>query len=443
MDIYFVDRFSHVYDFGRTIGEGRYGIVAEAYKDDEKVACKIVDRENDYLRELNHLIECKGCLGVLPLQKVFFCSDRMLMQFPLAQSMNCFKKFKTLYDRLEYCLRTCIYLLMAVRDIHERGIVHRDIKPENIVEWNRKPHLIDFGMSKRLIDLEEIPSNYSITTCTYRAPELYSLLEDEFYGPLVDEWSIGCILTECFTGISPFEAKDEDEIREKISRFISWRTGRSNSKRPLNLFRKIYDSFQSFKTRETNRLGTVRLESECHTMFNAVLFLITGLLQPYVENRYSASRILKILHIPRPQTIAPVQEKIKESIKIDEATYQATLIEIFSASSIVKDYSPIVFYHTIFLWRHCLSRGICNEDYLKLYLACSCLSSSYHGLHDNEQSEFLSIFDYRHEFIDRLSLDVLKQLNGRVWIQMDIDIENDRWNSTREKKNLKKIHMTK
>ncbi len=202
-EIDFVDNFSKIYSFKEEVGKGRYGIVKKSRVKKEKnntetyYACKIVKRKNDYLREVDHLLTCKECKGVLPIQKVLFTTDSMLMQFPLGKSFVDYiesKLFTCLHSHLEYTIKNCIYLLKTVREIHKRGIVHRDIKPSNIILWDEsgnveKPYLIDFGYSKRIKDLVKIPDNYDIVTSTYRAPELFNLVGEEHYGPLIDEWS--------------------------------------------------------------------------------------------------------------------------------------------------------------------------------------------------------------------------------------------------------------
>lgn len=86
MEIESVDNFSNYYSFSKKpLGSGRYGEVKRGrYKyDNQNYACKIVKRKSSYLRELDHLIQCNNCVGILPCQRVLIDSKKMLMQFEL------------------------------------------------------------------------------------------------------------------------------------------------------------------------------------------------------------------------------------------------------------------------------------------------------------------------------------------------------------------------
>jgi len=353
----FIQNFNQTYELGKTLGSGSYGIVKKARlkKSSEIFACKIVNRKEDYLREVDHLIQCRDCKGVLQLQRVSFTKDKMLMQFPLAISFSKFldeKIFESLHSHLEYCLKNCIYLLKTICEIHSVGIVHRDINPNNIVLLNKeRPYLIDFGFSKRIGNLEEIPKKYNITTPCYRAPELYNLTGNNCYGPLIDEWSIGCILIECFSGYSPFENQDQNIIKKKIASFIWWRTGIKNKqsgKKSFNILEKlkhIYDNFVKYEE--------IKNIKECNIMFDGLIRMIIFLLEPFAKDRLSAKKILKIIEIKTPIVI---KNPLKISGNLNMKEFKNNLLQYYDICDKLGNISPRLFYHAIELYKLCLGK---------------------------------------------------------------------------------------
>jgi serine/threonine protein kinase len=117
-------------------------------------------------------------------------------------------------------------MLLGLLHLHSGHVIHRDLKPANI--FVRKDGLLkigDLGLS-RGIDLEddsleplrqpdEQLTEYVVTRW-WRAPEVF--LTPSQYGPPVDVWSIGCILSEMITGTALFPGKNSfDQLKRHLA----------------------------------------------------------------------------------------------------------------------------------------------------------------------------------------------------------------------------------
>jgi len=92
----------------------------------------------------------------------------------------------------------------ALQYVHEQNVVHRDLKPENIL-FNAKGEAIlaDFGIAKMLATIG-IRQGTITGTPPYMAPEQFRGTASEEG----DQYALGCIAYELFTGRRPFTAPD-------------------------------------------------------------------------------------------------------------------------------------------------------------------------------------------------------------------------------------------
>lgn len=110
---------------------------------------------------------------------------------------------------LEECAAARLICLAAraMQVAHDAGVIHRDLKPSNmIVNRNREPVIIDFGLAQRLTtaEIKLTPAGGVIGTPAYLAPEQVDTTIGGI-GPRTDVYSLGVVLYELLAGEPPFK----------------------------------------------------------------------------------------------------------------------------------------------------------------------------------------------------------------------------------------------
>jgi len=114
-------------------------------------------------------------------------------------------------------LRIFAKICSALSHAHDHGIIHRDLKPANIMLLpNEEVKLLDFGVAKFLhpgeMDQVATQTGFAIGSPPYMSPE-------QCQGKTLDErsdlYSLGCLMYETLSGVSPVMGKNGLETIQK------------------------------------------------------------------------------------------------------------------------------------------------------------------------------------------------------------------------------------
>lgn len=105
-------------------------------------------------------------------------------------------------------------VILAIEDLHKRGVIYRDLKPDNIV-LDRHGHakLADFGLSKEGMEKAD---NFTKSFCgsyAYLAPEM---IKKGGHSKTIDWYLLGVVLYEMLEGLPPYYSEEKDELMENI-----------------------------------------------------------------------------------------------------------------------------------------------------------------------------------------------------------------------------------
>lgn len=209
---------------------------------------------------------------------------------------------------LQEKLRIVAQVGRTIQDYQRRGIVHGDIKPGNIIiDKNRKPTIIDYGIA-HLLCAEEEPLDIIGGTAEYIAPEV----ADHRVHRTTDLYSLGLIAYELLTGTLPYPHQlsgEEGVARTSFFHFVYLATLLKESKLSQKFYQDVGQSL-------CNRGCSFDLaESIARTLYPQVKYRGTDL--PDVAERFSRRplRPLKKGYVPAadihfPETLREIGAEI-------------------------------------------------------------------------------------------------------------------------------------
>ncbi|XP_026175420.1 serine/threonine-protein kinase 33 isoform X2 [Mastacembelus armatus] len=212
-----------IYQFGRKLGKGSFGVVFEATHIETQTQwaikvvrrpaagnsrVKLLEQEINILKQVNHAY-------IIHLKEIYNSAHKVYLVTELCtggdlKQMLQKKKFFT-EDQTRHVICS---LADAIAYLHKRDIVHRDLKLENILVKNPPDKKVDGRINIKTHGVGILNIMMDICgTLHYMAPEM---LSNRGYSHWCDVWSIGVVMYMLLCGEPPFVSTNKETLLEEI-----------------------------------------------------------------------------------------------------------------------------------------------------------------------------------------------------------------------------------
>lgn len=281
------------FKFLSVLGRGNFGkvMLAEYVSGTKLCAIKVLKK--------NFIIENDEVESTKSEKRVFLLANVNKHPFML-NLYQCFQTENRIYFVMEYIsggdlmwhvqqkrfsLRRAQFygaeILLALKFLHENGVIYRDLKLDNILLTNEGHiKLADYGLCKENMWF----GNKTKTFCgtpELMAPEI--IIEESDYGKEVDWWAFGVLLYQMILTKTPFKGEDEEEVFNAILN--------DEPLYPITMAKESVDIIQKLLNRNPQfRLGSSErdaLDIMEHQYFSDINFddILNGKVQPpYIPN---------------------------------------------------------------------------------------------------------------------------------------------------------------
>ena len=204
------------YDVLEIIGRGGMGVVLKGFDRELKrcVAVKVLAphlaQSSVARKRFTREAQAAGAVvhpNVLAIHQVQPSGRLPFLVTPLIAGESLAQRLKTQGPlELKETLRIGMQAAAGLAAAHEQGLVHRDVKPANILLENgvERAVLTDFGLARAADDASITRWGIIAGTPQYMSPEQ---AQGEPLDGRSDLFSLGCVLYEMATGVSPFRAE--------------------------------------------------------------------------------------------------------------------------------------------------------------------------------------------------------------------------------------------